>query len=299
MLGNENSINPEIACHLTQVTPIMFASEEVIADIDSSIHQLVDTAEILTSELRLYETLIRKRTDQINQLRDNSFKEILDKFSATQQNEYGAKQLYQKLNSIIDMLDKFDAFSYNNETITEDLLQEYMDYLQSKNDNLLIIKPAFTNFLLNAQQDEMNSFLDSKNADKYVQIIFILRANLQYSLVLLSKAYTSAYHFDLKGTKNHEWAERLLFKVREYFMVDQITHFECCIENVPSSVFLLENMMKIVYSREKNQINDDFATQLLKLPPQIDRLILIVARKYIQIKFSQINNLTIYLVMYE
>lgn len=295
MLGNENAFTfHQSTYYLTQITPAMFASEEDIADIDFSIHQLVDTAEILTSELRLHETLIRKRTNQINRLSDSSFKEILDKFLITQQNENNARELYQRLSSIVDVLEKLDVFSRTNETLSEDVLQEYINYLQSKNENLLIVKPTFTNFLINAQQEEINTFLASKNADKFEQIIFILHVNSHYSSVLLTKANTSAYHYDLKGKKNYEWAERLMFKLREYFMVDQITHFECRIKDVPSSAFLLENMMKIVYCQEKNQMNDDFATQLIKLPPQCDRLILIVARKYIQIKFSQINDLTVY-----
>lgn len=269
----------------------MFTSEEDIADLDSVIHKLVDSAEKLTSELRLHETLIRKRTSQIQRLSSSSFKEVLDKFSIVQQNENDAQELYAKLNSIVDLLEKFDSFSRTNETLTEEVLSEYIGYLQGKAPALLIVKPTFTNFLVNGQQLEVSSFLESKNAANFEQIIFVLQASSHYSCILYTKATSSAYHYDLREKKNLEWAERLVFRLREYFQVDQITHFECRLEDVPSSAFLLENLMKIVYRHEKTRIDDDFASQLIKLPPQCDRLVLIVARKYIQIKFSQINDL--------
>lgn len=290
-------INFSQTAYVLTRTTTMFTQKKDIADIDFSIDQLVNTAEKLTSELRLYETLIRKRTGQIHRLNDSSFKEILNKFSSTQQNEIDAKELYKKLSFITDVLEKFDAFSHSDETLIEDVLQEYINYLQSKNENLLIIKPNMTNFLINAQHEETNTFFSSANTEKFEHLIFILHVNSHYSSVLLTKGNTSVYHYDLKGKKNHEWAERLIFKLREYFVVDQITHFECRIKDVPSSAFLLENMMKIVYSPKKTPMNDDSASQLIKLPPQCDRLILIVARKYIQIKFSQINDLTIYKIL--
>ncbi len=243
--------------------------------------------EILKSEIKVYQNLVNERVTQIDSLEKTDFETILDKITHAFHESRRQEILRSKIDRLTTILEKLTEFCLSEECVVDDVVQEYINYLETKSDNFLLIKPRFVRWLLTAPLDQVIGFMDSKDVKSFATVLFVIMEENRYSLILFSKHNTSFYHYDLTK-KNYHAAEQLMFRLRSYLGITRMVQVECIVKGVQSSVFLMENILKIMKNYEKIEEGDSFVMKMLNVPPQSDRLVLIMAKKYVDRKFEQI-----------
>lgn len=253
-----------------------------------------------TSELLSRHRGMRSEIAVLNELIQDKYKELdeiekaetkvdecdYDKVSSTA-NELAYKR---KLKSIIQAVTDLEDFT-NEDGLNENVVDEYVRHLQRSYDRILILGTDAVRLLKNATKEWLKEYLDAKHATEYEKVLFILKENGHYSLILFNSMNASFYHYDTASRLNAEVTEQFVFKLRRYFQAEQLVVVERNCEYADSSLYAIDSMMKIILTSENENTNDVSPIQLLNLPSQPDYLKIIVMSRYIVTKLEQIENI--------
>ncbi|XKL59065.1 hypothetical protein PGB90_000081 [Kerria lacca] len=256
--------------------------------VSSIIQPLLDTAEKLNSDIRVYRVLLQKKSEEIEKLCETNFETVLENLSKIIETNREDTVFVKQTNQFVKILNNLNDFVVSEEELTQDIVHEFINHIERSSSHILVIKSDSVEWLKTARLSEITKFFDSKEAKNFKKIIFILKTDFHYSLILTLSSTASSYHYDLLEKKNYKLAELLIFRIKDYFHLKQMIHIECKMNNTESSVFLLENLMKIRHNKDEL---DTFPMRLIKLLPDEDRLKLLVKRRYMITKLDQIEAL--------
>lgn len=264
-----------------------------------TIPELLERNKRMRSEIEVLSDLIRDKCKEIEQIEDSNIDSIVEDFSQlihVEMDKSAAntkEPLYKKkLRTVLQIIKELEEFT-NADGLNDDVIREYINHLEQSYKQILIFKPEIVQFLKSAPKDAIKQFLDSKRATDYEKILFVLKEGSHHSMILFNASNATFYHYDMAAKENSELAEQIIFRLRRYFKVEQLVDVERKSQYAESSLFTIDNMMKIILNAEDSATsNGDLSPlQLINLPSQPDYLKIIIMSRYIVNKLAQIEAL--------
>lgn len=266
-----------------------------------SLPELLERNKRMRSEIEVLSDLIRDKYKEIDDLQECSVDSVVHDFSQMIHVQADKSTLpantkepiyKKKLRTVLQIIRELEEF-VQSDGLNEDVVREYINHLEQSYKQILIFKPDTVQFLKCAPKDAIKQFLDSKKATDYEKILFVVKEGCHHSLILFNASNATFYHYDMAAKENSESAEQIIFRLRRYFKVEQLVDVERKSQYAESSLFTIDNMMKIILNAEDSSSNngDISPLQLVSLPSQPDYLKIIIMSRYIVNKLAQIEAL--------
>lgn len=250
-----------------------------------TISELLERNRRMRSEIKILSELVHEKHAEFLDLQTSS-SDVIVKRHITNLPE---PVYLHKLKGVIRVIGELENF-VNEDGLNNDVIDEYIRHIESTYTKVLIFRSEEVQLIRNASPEQCRQLLDAKRAFDYEKVIFVLKENGRYSLILFNSKNASFYHYDTaKG--NSEMAEHLIFRLRRYFVVQQLVEVESKFNFVNSSLSTVDYMMKIVLNAEESNGGDVSPVQLLNRPSHPDHLKIIIMSRYIVMKLALLERL--------
>lgn len=199
------------------------------------------------------------------------------------------RRLKEVVRAVVD-LDEFAAA----DGLNDDVVDEYIRHLERNYEQVLIVGPEAVHALCALPKEAVAEWLAGRQAHRFERLLFVLKQEGHYSLVLYNGANASFYHYDAAAKRHAELAEQLILKLRRHLEADQLVEVESAggaqqAQFGESALFTVDSMMKIILTVEDDAKESVSPVQLLNLPSQPDYLKIIIMSRYIVTKLGQIE----------
>lgn len=261
------------------------------------IADLVDHNKVMRSEIAILDKLIAEKYDELAQLERDELVQCDREHQPAPASMLATSALsgdahlpedVRRLKEVVRTIAELDEFT-GADGLNEDVIDEYIHHLERNYDQVLIFGPEAVDALNALPKEALKEWLEARRAHDFEKVLFVLKQEGHYSLVLFNGANASFYHYDAANKRHSELAEQLILKLRRHFEAEQLVEVESNAQFGDSSLFTVDSMMKIILTAEDENKESVSPVQVLNLPSQPDYLKIIIMSRYIVTKLSQIE----------
>lgn len=269
----------------------------VVAHGQYPIADLLDRNKVMRSEIAILDKLIVEKYDELAHLERNELaqydgeRQPMTAPTLTTLALSGDAHLpehVRQLKEVVRTIAELDEFT-GADGLNEDVVDEYIRHLERNYDQVLIFGPEAVDALNALPKESLKEWLEARRVHDFEKVLFVLKQEGHYSLVLFNSANASFYHYDAANKRHLELAEQLILKLRRHFEAEQLVEVESNAQFGDSSLFTVDSMMKIILTAEDENKESVSPVQVLNLPSQPDYLKIIIMSRYIVTKLSQIE----------
>lgn len=259
------------------------------------IADLLDRNKVMRSEIAILDKLIAEKYDELAQLErdeaaqyDGERQPVATTLAAPLSGDAHLPEHVRRLKEVVRTIAELDEFT-SADGLNDDVVDEYIRHLERHYEQVLIFGPEAVEALNAMPKEALKEWLEAKRAHEFEKVLFVLKKEGHYSLVLFNGANASFYHYDAANKRHSELAEQLILKLRRHFEAEQLVEVESNAQFGDSSLFTVDSMMKIILTAEDDNKESVSPVQVLNLPSQPDYLKIIIMSRYIVTKLSQIE----------
>lgn len=156
--------------------------------------------------------------------------------------DYECEKRLEKFLKIVNNLDKFS----HQDNFTEDVLTQYLKYLEKCHPSVLFIPPKFFRRLNPSDSQALEDLLDHKEAKEHEVVFFVLKAEINYIVLAYDVKKAVMYHYYLPVNKDSELIDLVWPHLESYFGAEQFTLVECTTKFQDDVLFVIECILKVL-----------------------------------------------------
>lgn len=149
----------------------------------------------------------------------------------------------KRLESFLKPVYALEAFTQLS-SFTEDVLYEYLKYLEIAHPNVLFVKPRLLRKLELFYDTQLICLLEREAAKERDAVFFILQEEEKYCILCYEAKRATIYHYYLPLNKNNRLVKLLWQRIEAYFNINHFVRVRCETKHSDVIFFVIECILK-------------------------------------------------------
>lgn len=151
----------------------------------------------------------------------------------------------KRLGKFLKIVNNLDEFA-NQDCFPEDVLSEYLKYLEKCHPSVLFIAPKFFQKLTPSDSQSVIHLLDRKEAKEHEIVVFVLKAEVSYIVLAYEVKKAIMYHYYLPVNANSQLIDLVWPHLESYFGAEQLIPIESMTKHNDDVLFVIESILKLL-----------------------------------------------------